>query len=221
MTPTRGQRLKEARGKRGLTLEEVARQTNIPLGHLRALEGDDLEALPEPVYVGAYLRALEDLLGISLTSVAAQEVPEVGQTLRRTRALASFSMLLLVLAASAVAFQSLPDRPEAAADGAEEGGVVVHVYARDKGNLRAWVDGQLVIDESYAKPTSDNAQPREGEGEEPPSRDIELRGARNVTVEATPVGAFQYRRNGEALKPVGRQTDTRTLVFKAERKETL
>jgi len=204
MSPTRGQRLHAARTEAGLTQPELSEQTNIPLGHLRALENDDLPALPEAVYVQAYVRALEDLLRVRLASPATSAGPEVGQTLRRTRAVASVSMTLLAIAASIIAFQRLPEMPEVVGGSAVPDTLTVKVRAEDEGNLRAWVDGRLVLDESYAKPTAETKMD---------DRTVNLEGTYNVTLEASPVGAFLYYRDGQKLKPVGRQSDERTLVF--------
>jgi cytoskeletal protein RodZ len=204
MNQTRGQRLNAARTEAGLTQPELSDQTNIPLGHLRALENDDLPALPEAVYVQAYVRTLEDHLRVRLVSPAGAAEPEVGQTLRRTRAVASVSMTLLAIAASIIVFQRLPEMPEVVGGVAAADTLTVKVYAEDEGNLRAWVDGRLVLDESYAKPT---AETKTGD------RTVNLEGTHNVTLEVSPVGAFRYYRDGEKLKPVGRQSDERTLVF--------
>ena len=157
MTPTGGQRLKER--QRGLTLEEVARQTNIPLGHLRALEGDDLEALGARLRRGLPSRTRG--FAWFTTAVAARRCPRWAK-LRHERS--RFFDVLLVLAASAVAFQSLLTDPRPPRTVPRKRVSCPCVPVTKAG---CWVDGQLVIDESYAKPTSDNAQPREGDASVP------------------------------------------------------
>jgi cytoskeletal protein RodZ len=61
--PGIGETLKIARERRGLTLEQVARETKIPLRHLDALEHDNLAAVPGPFYqraeIRTYARALK------------------------------------------------------------------------------------------------------------------------------------------------------------------
>jgi cytoskeleton protein RodZ len=51
-----GELLRAARERRGLTLEQVARETKIPRRHLEALEHDNLAALPGPFYQRAEIR---------------------------------------------------------------------------------------------------------------------------------------------------------------------
>lgn len=48
--------LRQARVAGGLSLDELAAKTRIPLRYLAALEADDYARLPEPVYVRGYLR---------------------------------------------------------------------------------------------------------------------------------------------------------------------
>ena len=58
-----GNKLQTARETQGLTLEQMVSRTRIPESHLRALEADSLEQLPERVFtkgfVRAYARSLE------------------------------------------------------------------------------------------------------------------------------------------------------------------
>lgn len=56
--------LRKARTEQGLTLEEVAARTRIPLRSLAALEADDYGRLPEAVYVRGYLRRCGALLSL-------------------------------------------------------------------------------------------------------------------------------------------------------------
>ena len=48
----------------GLSLEEVARSTRIPLHHLRALEEDRLDDLPSRVYARGFIRLLAKAIGL-------------------------------------------------------------------------------------------------------------------------------------------------------------
>lgn len=50
--------MKEAREKRGLTLDDVTRITKIPLKALTALEQDDFKALPARVYCQGFIKNL-------------------------------------------------------------------------------------------------------------------------------------------------------------------
>ena len=59
-----GESLRRARQRRGLTLEQIARSTKIPLRHLDALEHDELAALPGGMYRRAYVKAYADAVGL-------------------------------------------------------------------------------------------------------------------------------------------------------------
>ncbi len=59
-----GAELRNARVQRGLTIEQVAQDTRISARFLRALEEDDFEALPAPVYVRGFLRSYANYLRI-------------------------------------------------------------------------------------------------------------------------------------------------------------
>ncbi|MGD9982588.1 MAG: helix-turn-helix domain-containing protein [Porticoccaceae bacterium] len=60
-----GFRLRMARTERGMTLEEIAEGSGIPVRALAALEADDYARLPEAVYVRGYVRRYARLLGIA------------------------------------------------------------------------------------------------------------------------------------------------------------
>jgi cytoskeleton protein RodZ len=64
-----GRQLRVAREKLQLELSAVASQLHLTESKLRALEEDDYEHLPDPVYVQGYLRNYANLLGISVDSV--------------------------------------------------------------------------------------------------------------------------------------------------------
>ena len=84
MTSTIGQRLKEAREDRRLTLEKVFEATRIRIQYLQALEADDLSVMPSPVQARGYLRNYAEYLGFDvermledLRQANAQKPPEV------------------------------------------------------------------------------------------------------------------------------------------------
>ena len=56
-----GEYLKSARQNLGMSLEDVARQTNIQLKFLEALENGQFKGLPADVYIFGFLRQLADL----------------------------------------------------------------------------------------------------------------------------------------------------------------
>lgn len=70
------------RRAQGLSLEQVAAASRIRVVHLQALERDDLDALPGPVYARGYLRSYAALLGLDpeplLARLAPREAPAPG-----------------------------------------------------------------------------------------------------------------------------------------------
>lgn len=59
-----GQKLREAREERGLTLEGVEKETKIRCKYLRALEEEQFQVLPGPVYAKAFFKTYARFLGI-------------------------------------------------------------------------------------------------------------------------------------------------------------
>src|SRR2546428_8087354 len=58
-------------GERGLTLQQAASATHIRLEHLTALEADEPELIPAPVYARGYLRTYARYLGLDAESLVA------------------------------------------------------------------------------------------------------------------------------------------------------
>ncbi len=63
---TIGQRLKEAREDKRLTLEKVFEATRIRVQYLQALEADDLTVMPSPVHARGYLRNYAEYLQLDV-----------------------------------------------------------------------------------------------------------------------------------------------------------
>jgi transcriptional regulator with XRE-family HTH domain len=59
-----GTRLVRAREARGLTLEDAERDTRISRRYLQALESEQFEAIPAPVYARGFLRSYSQYLGL-------------------------------------------------------------------------------------------------------------------------------------------------------------
>jgi cytoskeleton protein RodZ len=59
-----GQRLRAERERRGLTIEELAQSTRIHVRYFRAIEEDDLSALPGGFFYRSFLRQYARLLGL-------------------------------------------------------------------------------------------------------------------------------------------------------------
>ena len=67
-----GECLRRARESRGLTLQQIAQDTKIPLRHLDALERDEFAALPGGIYRRAEVRAYADAVGLDRTVALAR-----------------------------------------------------------------------------------------------------------------------------------------------------
>jgi transcriptional regulator with XRE-family HTH domain len=71
---TVGQRLRVAREAKGLTLEDVASQTRIPIRHLRSIEDSQWEDLPAVTYTVGFGRSYANVVGL--------DGAEIGRELR-------------------------------------------------------------------------------------------------------------------------------------------
>jgi len=69
MTQTIGQKLKQAREHQQLTLEKAADATRIRAPYLRALEADDLSAMPSPVQARGFMRNYAEYLGLNIDQI--------------------------------------------------------------------------------------------------------------------------------------------------------
>src|SRR4028118_716833 len=61
---TVGERLQVAREARGLSLEDVATQTRIPIRHLQHIEREEWEALPAITYCVGFVRSYGNIVGL-------------------------------------------------------------------------------------------------------------------------------------------------------------
>jgi hypothetical protein len=66
--------LRQARERRGLTFEEVAADSRIPVHYIQALETDAFDDLPAPVYVRGFLRVYSKVLDIDSVPLLAELV---------------------------------------------------------------------------------------------------------------------------------------------------
>jgi transcriptional regulator with XRE-family HTH domain len=70
-----GDRLRTAREARGLTLDEVAIKTRVPIRHLHAIEAGDWDALPAITYSVGFVKSYANAVGLNGS--------EIGQELRQ------------------------------------------------------------------------------------------------------------------------------------------
>jgi cytoskeletal protein RodZ len=71
-TPSIGQMLRKHREERGLTPEQAAHQSRVPLRLLQALEADDYRLLPDPAYLTRLLHEYALLLGLDPKALQAE-----------------------------------------------------------------------------------------------------------------------------------------------------
>ncbi len=85
---TVGEILREARRKKGVTLEQAQAATRIRLKYLQALEEDDYAVLPSPVYVRGFLRNYASYLGLipeEIVDLYRREHPEAAHSMMGVR----------------------------------------------------------------------------------------------------------------------------------------
>lgn len=73
---TIGTYLGRERKERGVSLDEIAVKTYIPLRLLQALEEGHIERLPEPVFVQGFIRRFADAIGLDGTALAKTFSPQ-------------------------------------------------------------------------------------------------------------------------------------------------
>ncbi|MGD9934815.1 MAG: helix-turn-helix domain-containing protein, partial [Dehalococcoidia bacterium] len=67
-----GSTLRLAREQRGLTIEQVAQDTRISQRFLEAIERDEFDALPAPVYVRGFIRSYSSYLRLDAAPLLAE-----------------------------------------------------------------------------------------------------------------------------------------------------
>ena len=79
---TVGERLRHAREARGLTLEDVATQTRVPIRHLRAIEDSDWQELPAVTYTVGFGRSYANAVGLDGAEVGRELREQLGSGAR-------------------------------------------------------------------------------------------------------------------------------------------
>ena len=77
---TVGERLREAREAKGLTVEDVAAQTRIPTRHLTSLETGEWDKLPAATYSIGFAKNYAGAVGLDRTEIGEQLRAEMGTT---------------------------------------------------------------------------------------------------------------------------------------------
>lgn len=75
-----GQRLKAAREEKGLSLEDIASETRIPLRHLESVENGDWDRLPAPTYTIGFAKSYASAIGLDRADIGEQLRQEMGGT---------------------------------------------------------------------------------------------------------------------------------------------
>jgi len=75
---TIGARLKAAREAKGMSLEEIARTTRIPIRHLEHIERSDWEALPAVTYSVGFARSYANFVGLDGPAIGAELREQLG-----------------------------------------------------------------------------------------------------------------------------------------------
>ncbi len=81
-----GERLRLAREDRGMTLDEVANQTRIPIRHLQHIEQEEWDALPGVTYCVGFTRAYANIIGLDGAELGRELRDRLGGTMTRAPA---------------------------------------------------------------------------------------------------------------------------------------
>ncbi|OJY67233.1 MAG: hypothetical protein BGP16_17740 [Sphingobium sp. 66-54] len=73
------ERMRHAREAAGLTLEDVAARTRVPMRHLAALEAGDYQALPGTTYAAGFSRAFARVVGLDEAPLVAKVRAEIDE----------------------------------------------------------------------------------------------------------------------------------------------
>ena len=76
--PSVGERLRAAREKMKLSLEDIANSTRIPLRHLENLEASEWSALPAPTYTIGFAKSYASAVGLDRTDIGEDLRAEMG-----------------------------------------------------------------------------------------------------------------------------------------------
>ena len=76
--PTVGERLRAAREAKGISLEDVAAQTRIPLRHLESIEAAEWDKLPAPTYTVGFAKSYAGEVDLDRAEIGQQLREEMG-----------------------------------------------------------------------------------------------------------------------------------------------
>jgi cytoskeletal protein RodZ len=73
-----GSRLKAARESQGMSLDDVAAKTRVPIRHLQHMEKGEWEALPAPTYSVGFARAYAGAVGLNASEIGSELRAQLG-----------------------------------------------------------------------------------------------------------------------------------------------
>jgi cytoskeleton protein RodZ len=83
---TLGERLKRAREAKGMSLDDVASRTRIPIRHLQNIEREDWDALPAATYAVGFTRNYANAIGLDGAALARELRDRIGTVTHRAAA---------------------------------------------------------------------------------------------------------------------------------------
>ena len=184
--------IRHTRERLGLTLDELAERTRIPVEHLQALEDGRVQDLPAGPYAEMYRRSVREVLGLTEVPPPPRTAHPPARPLSQVRAIAAVpvvAVLLLVGWQGWSWWSSLPPPPDLP-------DLEVEVIARRNTQIAIEVDGKGIIDRTVAG-----------------SERIVVTGRERVSVEVPATQDVRVQYNGERIVPQGRQDAPRRLVF--------
>lgn len=75
-----GERLKERRLEKGLTIDDIQNQTKIQARHIKAIERNDFSLIPGDFYVRAFIREYAQAVGLDVEALIAEHQAELPAT---------------------------------------------------------------------------------------------------------------------------------------------
>jgi hypothetical protein len=193
--------LETERGRRGLSRDDVARLTRIPVRYVQALEQGDHDVLPPGPFLTAYRRQYLEFLGLDEQDLMQTERAPAPEIPLGRLVLGGFLITVGVVVAlrlGAYAMTWMESRPEAAtaAPAPAVGAQTVAVRAIDRTKLTVTVDEgapeQIVL---------------------APGETREVKGTGRVVVDAPDLTRVVLTYNGEKVEPLGNLSHRRRLVF--------
>lgn len=208
MTP--GEELHAARVAMGLTLDQVAERTRIPVRYLEALERDDLSIFPSGPFLSGFSKKYRTLLGLperaalapAQTTWAPEHTATVTSPAHPSSATRKRTVQTAIVgggfAIAALGLLKLLDvaAPTQEAQVGEPMDLAVELDVEEAVRARIYSDGQRKFAEALK-----------------PGPGLTFRGRDEVRVELETLGGVELTFQGKALKPLGHQSRSRRLVF--------